>query len=285
VSDLKFDGFEVSSFGFNHPNTIHSAYTSSMLPVVLHHGLLGYGDVKFGPVKLRYFRGIDRAIADMGHPLILPGVHPTGSIARRAAELKEFIVTRLSAMGQPDQKVILMAHSMGGLDARYAVSKLGLDKNVAAIVTVTTPHRGSPFADWVVRNIGQRLRINQVLKFLKLDWSAISDVTTASCAKFNEEVTDVPGIGYFSISAARPWHGIAPMALLSHRVVYNLEGDNDGLVSLKSSPWGTHLGTWQADHWHTINRRWVPEFNSPTGDIAPLWVRLLQTVQQTIPCV
>jgi triacylglycerol lipase len=154
-----------------------------MLPVVLHHGLLGHGGLQVGPVKLPYFRGIDRAIAGLGHPLILPGVHPTGSIARRAAELKEFIVTRLNEMGQPDQKVILMAHSMGGLDARYAVSKLGLDRNVA--VTVTTPHRGSPFADWAVRNIGRRLGVNHLLNFLKADWSAISDVTTESCAEFN----------------------------------------------------------------------------------------------------
>jgi triacylglycerol lipase len=256
-----------------------------MLPVVLHHGLLGHGDLRLGPLKISYFRGIDRAITGLGHPVIVPKVHPTGSIARRAAQLKESVLSGLSDMGRSNQKVILMAHSMGGLDARYAVGKLGLDKNVAAIVTITTPHRGSPFADWVVRNIGQRLRINQLLKFLDLDWSAIGDVTTDHCAAFNERVPDVPGIGYFSISAARPWQRVAPFAMHSHRVVYNLEGENDGLVSLKSSPWGTHLGTWQADHWHTINRRWVPEFNSPTGNIAPLWVRLLHTVQQAIPCV
>jgi hypothetical protein len=98
-------------------------------------------------------------------------------------------------------------------------------------------------------------------------------------------VPDVPGIGYFSISACRPWHGIAPVAMLSHRLVYNLEGDNDGLVSVKSSPWGTHLGTWQADHWHTINRRWLREFRGPIGDIAPLWVRLLETVKQRMAII
>ena len=41
--------------------------------------------------------------------------------------------------GLTSRKVVLMAHSMGGLDARYAVAKLGMDRHVAAVVTVTTP--------------------------------------------------------------------------------------------------------------------------------------------------
>src|ERR1019366_9105219 len=112
-----------------------------------------------------YFRGIDRAITSLGHPLIIPCVHPTSSIALRAGQLKEAIISRLQELGRSHQKVILMAHSMGGLDARYAVSRLGLDRHVAAIVTITTPHRGSPFADWVVENLGRRMRGIQLANF------------------------------------------------------------------------------------------------------------------------
>jgi len=58
-----------------------------MIPIVLHHGFMGIGDIVLGPLKLSYFRGIDRALAERGHPLIVSRVHPTGSIerARRAA--------------------------------------------------------------------------------------------------------------------------------------------------------------------------------------------------------
>ena len=119
-------------------------------PVILHHGLFGSGDIQVGPVTLRYFRGIDRAITARGHPLIVPWVHPCSSVAVRARQLKEHVVRQLRATGRLGQKAILFGHSMGGLDARYAVGRLGLDEHVAAVVTVTSPHRGSPFADFVV---------------------------------------------------------------------------------------------------------------------------------------
>jgi triacylglycerol lipase len=249
-----------------------------MLPVVLHHGLFGHGDLQFGPLKIPGFHKIDRAITGLGHPLIIPTVHPTSSIALRAGQLKEIILDRLAVLGRAGQKVILMAHSMGGLDARYAVSKLGLDQHVAAVVTITSPHRGSPFADWMVRNLG-RVGGLRLAKYLGIDLSAGPDLTTEQCAVFNEAVPDVPGIKYYSVSAARPWTKIPPFALHSHHIIRSIEGDNDGLVSVKSSTWGKHQGVWKADHWHTINRRFMPEFKNPTGDIAPLWVSLLGRVK------
>jgi triacylglycerol lipase len=250
-----------------------------MLPVVLHHGLFGHGDIRLGPVKISYFRGIDRAISDLGHPLLVTSVHPCSSIENRAAQLKEQILRRLHTAGQTGKRVILMAHSMGGLDARYAVSKLGMDRHVAAVVTISTPHRGSPFADWVIEHLGRRLGGMELVKFLRLDMQAVMDLTTSRCSIFNESVPDAAGVRYVSVSASRPWTKMPPFALHSHHVVQAAEGDNDGLVSVKSATWGEHHGTWKADHWHTINRRWMPELSDPTGDIAPLWVKLLTEVR------
>ncbi|MDB5318689.1 MAG: hypothetical protein JWN40_320, partial [Phycisphaerales bacterium] len=66
--------------------------------------------------------------------------------------------------------------------------------------------------------------------------------------------------------------------LLSHKVVSEGEGENDVLVSVRSSTWGTHLGTWRADHFHTINKRYVLEFRNRTGNIAPYYVRAVGEV-------
>ena len=253
-----------------------------MTPIVLHHGLFGVGDIKIGPIKLSYFRGIDRAITDRGHPLILSRVHPTGSIERRARELKATILRQLRAQtfakGRRDanEKLVILAHSMGGLDARYMISKLGMDDRVKALVTITTPHRGSPYADWAIRNLGQRLGGLQLMKLLGLDVRAISDLTTESCARFNDDVPDAPGVKYFSISAARPWHRVPPFAMHSHKLITDAEGPNDALVSVKSSTWAEHLGTWPADHWHTINHRFVVELKEPTGDITPYYAKVLE---------
>jgi triacylglycerol lipase len=253
-----------------------------MQPVILHHGFLGHGDLQIGPVRWSYFPRIDRAITQAGHPVIVTHVHPTGSIERRAMQLKEMIVKRLAVLGRTNEKAILMAHSMGGLDARYAVSRLGMDRYIQAVVTITTPHRGTTFADWVMENLGRKLGGIQLVKFLQLDWQGLMDLTTARCAAFNEAVPDAPGVKYFSVSAARPWTSIPPFALHCHHVVQAAEGDNDGLVSVKSSTWGTHLGIWKADHWHAINRRFMPEFKNPTGDIAPLWLQLLNRVRSAL---
>ena len=46
------------------------------------------------------------------------------------------------------RKLNLIAQSMGGLDARFAISRLGMADRIATLVTVSTPHRGSAIADW-----------------------------------------------------------------------------------------------------------------------------------------
>jgi hypothetical protein len=85
-------------------------------------------------------------------------------------------------------------------------------------------------------------------------------------------------VKYFSVSAARPWNLVPPFALPSWRIIHDKEGENDGLVSVKSSTWGTHLGVWPADHWHTLNRRYVIELKDPTGDITPYYLKALERV-------
>ena len=41
-------------------------------------------------------------------------------------------------------------HSMGGLDARYLVSKMDGADFVASITTLVTPHRGGSLANWLL---------------------------------------------------------------------------------------------------------------------------------------
>lgn len=253
-----------------------------MIPVVLHHGIFGFGQLHAGPLQISYFRKIDRALAERGYPLIISRVHPTASIATRARQLKETILRQLAILGRESEKVLVVGHSMGGLDARYMISKLGMDDRVAALLTITTPHRGSPFADWCLRHLGQRLGAYKFLNFLGLDVQGASDLTTTSCRRFNEEVPDAPGVRYFSVGASRPWQRIPPFALLPYQIVYEAEGANDAFVSVKSSIWGKTLGVWPADHFHTINKRYVIELTDPTGDIAPYWVRAVEQVNREL---
>jgi triacylglycerol lipase len=254
-----------------------------MLPLVLHHGFGGHPGYKIGPLTLNYFRGIDRALSDNGRrPVFVPRVHPTAGVEYRARQLKAQILSQLDQLGRQDGPVIVVGHSMGGLDARYMVRHLDMAGRVAAVLTVTAPHRGSPFADWCVRNLGRRVPLIGLVERLGWDLQAARDLTTDTCRRFNDRVADVPGVKYFSVSASRPWHRVPAFAIPAHNLIRNVEGDNDGLVSVRSSGWGTHLGTWPADHWHTINHKLVLELRDPTGDIVPYYERAVAAVDAAV---
>ena len=252
---------------------------SALAPVVLHHGLFGFGNFSFGKLRLAYFAGgIERAIAARGHPLIISRVHPTAGIATRARQLKETILRQLDILGRPHERLIIIAHSMGGLDARYMISCLGMADRVAALATISAPHRGSSYADWCLRHLGQRLGGASLMNFMGLDVQAVSDLTIENCAAFNDRVKDAPTVKYYSVSASRPWHRVPPFMLHSWRTIYDAEGPNDSLVAVRSAIWGKHLGTWPADHFHQINKRFVIELKEPTGDITPRYVGLLEEI-------
>ena len=48
------------------------------------------------------------------------------------------------------EKLHIIAHSQGGVDSRYVMSALGYDKYIASLITVATPHLGTPLADYVL---------------------------------------------------------------------------------------------------------------------------------------
>jgi triacylglycerol lipase len=239
---------------------------------------MGFPNLRVGPLQLGYYHGIDRVLAERGHPVVVTRVHPTASVATRARQLKEIILRQLDVLGR--EKIILIGHSMGGLDARYMISRLGMKRHVSALLTVTAPHRGSPFADWCMRHLGERLGGFGIARTFGLDVEGVRDLTTQSCKQFNEEVIDSPAVKYFSVSASRPWHRVPAFAIHAHRVVYDAEGENDGLVSVNSSTWGKHLGVWPADHWHTINHRLVLELKDPTGDIVPFYLDAIDRMRE-----
>src|SRR5438067_9901410 len=248
------------------------------VPVVLHHGLFGFARVGVGPVSISYFAKIDQAIMDRGHPLIITGVHPAASIGRRAIQLKEAILRETAKLPEDNRKVVIIAHSLGGLDARHMITHLGMDRHVSALLTISTPHRGSPYADWVLADASWRQKAMGLAGRLGLDLGAIADLTTTACARFNEKTPDHPEVKYFSVSATCPHDRMPPWALHSHGVIEKAEGDNDGLVSVRSATYANHLGTWDADHWQAINRRWVTLWLDPELDISPRYLKALDRI-------
>lgn len=224
--------------------TLRAKYQTPQNPIVLAHGLLGFDELRLlGKLVpgIHYWRGITEALTANGVEVILAHVPPSASIEQRAAKLSEDIEKKAGG-----KSVNIIAHSMGGLDARYMISRLSPPNvNVKSLTTVASPHRGSAFADYCFERIGpERLpTIYGALKAMKIETGAFSQLTRRYMEEdFNPTTTDREGVAYFSYGAtAKPpiWSAFRQ----SHRIVEEVEGPNDGLVSVVSSQWGTYKGT------------------------------------------
>lgn len=253
-------------------------------PVVLAHGLLGFAELKLAGSylpPLHYWRGIKEALTAHGTEVITATVPPSGSIEERSARLRQNILE--GSQGRP---VNIIAHSMGGLDARYMISyahrrrlrkqQKGNDINVKALVTIATPHHGSAYADFLFDKIGPE-RLTHVFDIWRrttgLGTGAFEQLTRRYMAEeFNPRVVDDPGVRYFSYGAAltRKPPPLSPFRG-SYGVLSRMEGPNDGLVSVESAKWGTYKGTLEdVSHLDLINwtnkirwtlRKWMGEQN------------------------
>ena len=140
----------------------------------------------------------------------------------------------------------IIAHSMGGLDARYMISRLkppGVE--VLSLTTVGTPHRGSAVADYVFDRVGKERvpGVYRALRKLGVETGAFEQLTRGyMCGEFNPRTVDREGVRYFSFGAMfEPgWWSVFRG---SHGVVRGVEGENDGLVSVESARWGVYRGT------------------------------------------
>lgn len=216
-------------------------------PIVLVHGLCGFRAVKVGArVMKEYFRGIPKQLAAGGNRVFAAKVGPTDGVARRAADLKRYILDEL-----PDEPVHLIGHSLGGLDARYMVSRLGMEDRVLSVTTVGTPHRGTAFADWGWQRLS-RWAV-PLLHGVGLSHEAFVDLRTDSCARFNDLVPDAPGVRYHSVAGVcePPWLGAEWR--FTHAIVNRAEGPNDGVVSVASAAWGESAEVWAGDHLNLVN--------------------------------
>lgn len=116
---------------------------------------------------------------------------------------------------------------------------------VLSLTTIATPHRGSAVADYLLQQIGDdRLaQLYYLLEKIRIESGAFSQLTCEYMEKtFNPQTPNIEDVRYYSYGAVmepRFWS----VFRLSHRLLQQLEGYNDGLVSVASSKWGGYKGT------------------------------------------
>lgn len=219
------------------------------LPVVLVHGLFGFDRIGIPGARVHYFRGIVRHLESLGchaHAVRLPRM---ASVPERA----KMLVEKINAL--PHDKVDIIAHSLGGLDARYALAKLGLGSKVRALVTIGTPHRGTPLADLAT---GGALGLaRKAISKLGIGVDALDWLSTSALEKFNAEITDVAGVRYACVVGGIREKG-TPLALAivpAHAYLRRVAGANDGLVPISSQYWGETLAEIECDHFAQVGWR------------------------------
>jgi triacylglycerol lipase len=189
-------------------------------PIVFVHGFSGFTDL--GP--LNYFYGVVDRYAAVGTESFAPAQPPYAGVAQRAAVLGHHLDAILSSTNR--QKAHLICHSQGGLDCRFVASQLGYDDRIASIITIATPHYGTPLAD--MADVAPDGTVNVAGRFMawmlglmegappddaawendevtEEAWAsdmmgAVVDMTTDGAAAFNAAVPDHPSVPIFSVA-------------------------------------------------------------------------------------
>lgn len=252
-----------------------------------------------------FYKVADTLRAD-GHVVHAAQVAPYKGVPARAAELALHVDAAQrecrATPGCDASKVHIIAHSMGGLDSRYLISKLGYADRVASLTTISTPHRGSNIADVLLGIIPDDLdkavdamASTWARTFTERDLAADSDVRAALLSisetsthdTFNPEVKDDPRVTYVSWAGVSEIVGVpnpkdmdACEGKLQTRlgirdgmdvslvpgslfVAHGLElRPNDGMVTVESAKWGKFMGCIPADH--------LDEVGQPKHGVHPL---------------
>jgi triacylglycerol lipase len=274
--------------------------TPSRHPIVLAHGFDASTTNRWS------FYQVEATLRADGHVVHAAQVSPYKGVPERAAQLRGHVdAAQRECRAQPGcdaSQVHIIAHSMGGLDSRYLISRLGYGDRVASLTTISTPHRGSAIADVLLELIPDDLHgaINALASlwgrtFTERDLADGSDLAAALSSiserttreTFNPQVPDDPRVTYLSWAGVSSFLAIpsskdrvaceghletrfgireatdASLVLAAPFVAHGAElRPNDGMVTVESAKWGKFMGCIPADH--------LGEVGQPAGISHPL---------------
>jgi triacylglycerol lipase len=158
-------------------------------------------------------------------------------------------------------KINIIAHSMGGLDARHMFFNdrhAGkIHERVASLTTISTPHWGTPFADAGVREAGTAIAF---CSSLGMDIKAFEDLTVAACRRFNQQQAVIDferaceeTIRFQTYACKQDFLGVFGPLKFPYYYIEKQEGDNDGLVPVQSAKWKDRYYRGVLDHTDHLN--------------------------------
>lgn len=223
-----------------HQTRAHSDLCRTRYPLVMVHGIL-FRDLKY----FNYWGRIPKELLRYGATVYYGNQEGCGTVETNAHDLKHKIAQVLAETGA--QKVNIIAHSKGGLDARYCITRLGMHKQVASLTTINTPHHGACLADQA-GHLPERI-YRGIAKFFDRTFRKLGDqnpdfysatraFSSAASRQFNEQTPDMPGVYYQSYTSKMRNMAGDSILCIPYAISKPLGGDNDGLVTVTAAQWG-----------------------------------------------
>lgn len=212
--------------------------TLSKSPIVFIHGLNSSSNTWWNQNDMystAYANGYRTAFIDL---------YPTKNMWDNGALLAQKLSEIYQYFG--GQKLVLVTHSKGGIDAQSALVHYGAHQYVSSLITLSTPHSGSQLADlaysswagWLSGILGSK---NDAVYSLQTGYmSHFRAQTDAHVNSRKNRIYTFGGTKWGSFGSSLYWGGLY---LSSY-------GSNDGAVTVQSSrlSYGTEIRTGSWDH-------------------------------------
>ncbi|GHV61999.1 hypothetical protein AGMMS49587_07610 [Spirochaetia bacterium] len=189
---------------------------------------------------------IPDALREDGVDLYFGNTEGMGSYESNAAILKSAIEEILLKTNK--EKVNIIGHSKGGLDARYLIWRYNLGDKVASLTMISTPHHGWEFADLLYKKHAARPGFGKGLlkKYSRLYgkkeqdiYDVIYQLTSENMGEFNALVQPDERVFYQTYYSTMRNAFDDPGYFYTFLYIKHVSGKNDGIVSEQSVRWGT----------------------------------------------
>ena len=215
----------------------------TLYPIMLVHGM-GFRDG-----KICYWGRIPEVLRKNGSEIYFGCQDANGSIEENAVTLSENLEKILEKSGA--EKVNIIAHSKGGLEARYMISSLGKADKIASLTTISTPHNGSVTMDKIMKIPNFLLKTGSaVTDFIKRisgdekpdTYRCLEELCTSYARDFNEKNPDSPKVVYRSCAFVMKSVFSDIFMGFPYLTVKILDGKSDGFLTPEEVTHGEFLG-------------------------------------------
>lgn len=217
-------------------------------PIIMLHGI-GFRDVKY----VNYWGRIPKELIKYGAKIYYGHQEAWGTVENNAREVREKIFEIMKE--NKCSKVNIIAHSKGGLDARFLITGLNMGQYVASLTTISTPHRGSEVMNLLVKlpNNIYKFITNLIDKSYKKLGDKNPNAYVSSrqllpeyCVDFNKRIGNDNRVFYQSYTSVMKNIFSDSLLCIPYGIMKAMgAGENDGLVTIESAKWGDFRGTFR----------------------------------------